>query len=128
MVLFEQKVNKNEILIFGGFHETANAKKDVVFSKKVLTFNTQTQIIRILPLEMPLDFALSTSSSPIVHNHAVFSLGFFLESSYPNVARSLDYEYAVKVDGEKVDVKYFVCMKPHEGEILCLHEKPHEGN
>lgn len=63
---------------------------------------------------MPLDFALSTSSSPIVFNHAVYSLGFFLESSYPNVTRSLDYEYAVKVDGEKVDVKYFVCTKPTE--------------
>jgi hypothetical protein len=114
LFFFKLKVNQHEILIFGGFHETANAKREIIFSKKVLTYNTQSGLIRTLPLEMPLDYALSTSSSPIVHNNAVFSLGFFLECSHPNVVRAIDYEYLVKVDGEKAEVNSFVCLKPGE--------------
>lgn len=102
------QINEDQILVFGGFYENDQEKGSLNFSKKMLTFNINNNTFRLMQDQLPLDFSLSSSSTPIIENREVYCLGFFLQSLKPQSSRFLDCDYILKISRENTEVKNLI--------------------
>ena len=102
------QINDKQILVFGGFNENEQEKGSIIFSKKIMTFNVNNLTFRLHIDQMPTDFSLSCSSTPVVDNNQIFCLGFFLQSLKPQSSRFLDCDYVLRITGENCEVRNLI--------------------
>ena len=101
------QINENQILVFGGFSENEQEKGAITFSKKLATFNVNNETFRLNLDQLPLDFSLSNSCTPIIDNREIFCLGFFMKSMKPQT-RFLDCDYVLKISEQNCEVRNLI--------------------
>lgn len=102
------QINNKQILVFGGFSENDRDTGSVNFSKKMMTFNINNLTFRTHEAQLPIDFSLSLSSTPVIHNQEVYCLGFFIKSLKPQTTRFLDCDYVLRIGAGDCEVKNLV--------------------
>ena len=102
------QINNKQILVFGGFSENDREKGLINFSKKVMTFNVNNATFRTHERQLPIDFSLSFSSTPVIYKQEIYCLGFFVKSLQPQTTRFLDCDFVLRVGAGDTEVKSFI--------------------
>ena len=102
------QINSKQILVFGGFSENEQEKGSVNLSRRMVTFNVNNLTFRTHGEQLPLDFCLSLSSTPIIDHNEIYCLGFFLKSLQPQTTRYLDCDYVLRIAEDVCEVKNLV--------------------
>ena len=98
------QINKDNIIIFGGFFESKNLKDNPIFNKKIIIFNANTNCINIYQKSLPIEFINSYGSQVIVYDNSVLALGKFLQEKGEYMKACLDTDYILKINSNQVNV------------------------
>lgn len=96
------QINKEEVVIFGGFYEEKTAgESKPIFSNKVGVFNVEKSTVGMSAIELPVDFNNTNSCQAIVHNNTIYSVGHFMQQKTPSLVRCLDTDYVLAITPDK---------------------------
>ena len=100
------QINKNQIILLGGFSESEQFQDFPTSNHRIATFNVANDTFNVLNnVKLPGDFSLSNSSSPMVIGGVVYCVGHFFQSTHPVLKRALDCDYVLKVDKASAELK-----------------------
>ena len=74
----------------------------------MMTFNINNLTFRTHETQLPIDFSLSLSSTPVIYNQEVYCLGFFIKSLKPQTTRFLDCDYVLRIGAGDCEVRNLV--------------------